>query len=205
MLNLAKFFGDLSIFEIFVSVIAILTGGYTAYKNFLERTKISLYPADAVRLIVSSDSSVSKFHLICNLVNKSTKTGTLHRLEVKVCDPRNWTYNYVWKLFYKYSPTGIQIEKETDPYPISVAPKDSKVIFVEFKAIEILQSYSWQEGTYEFKVIGWINRKNRKGPHNLKSNFHIYITSEILNKLRKHYTKDTAVPVPIAEWTPCGC
>ena len=91
---LTQFFGDLSPFQIFVSLVALLTGIYTFYKSFLERAKISMYPGDAVRFIVSKDGPFSNFHLMCNLINKSTKVGTVHRLEVRV-----WASEYHLRLY----------------------------------------------------------------------------------------------------------
>ena len=91
---LAQFFGDLSPLQIIVCVIAILTGSYTVYKSFLQKAKVSLYPWDAFRIAVSPDGSTSNFHLMCNLINESTKVSTMHRLEVQVLDPQNGKYAF---------------------------------------------------------------------------------------------------------------
>ena len=198
---LAQFFGDLSPFQIFVSLVALLTGIYTFYKSFLERAKISMYPGDAVRFIVSTNPPFSNFHLMCNLINKSTKVGTVHRLEVRVLGPQNTTYDYIWNLFYKYLPGGQVVQRESDPYPVAVPQKDSKLLLVGFQA-EAKQSYKWSEGKYKFKVVGWVNRKHRLQPSNLESIFHIQITEDIIRKASEATppTGPVFITVPIIEW-----
>lgn len=197
---LARFFGDLSPFQIFVSAVALLTGIYTLYKSFLEKPKISLYPGDAVRIVVYPDGRASAFHLMCNLVNKTIKVGTVHRLEVRVLGPQRTTCNYIWGLFYKYLPGGQEVQKESDPYPVAVPQKDSKLLFVEFQA-EANQSCKWPEGKYGFKVVGWVNRKHRLQSSNLKSTFQIQITEDIIRQLSKpDPTRPIFITVPVIEW-----
>jgi hypothetical protein len=198
---LAQFFGNLSPFQIIVSVVALLTAGYTCYKSWIEKAKISMYPGDAVRVVNSADGSFSNFHLMCNLINKTTKVGTVHRLEVRVSGPQNITCNFVWNLFYKYLPGGQTVEKETDPYPVAVPQKDSKLVLVAFQA-EANQTRKWPEGRYEFKVIGWVNRKDRLQPSNLESTFHIQITEENIRQLSQPNptTGPFFITVPVIEW-----
>ena len=198
---LAQFFGDLSPFQIFVSLVALLTGIYTFYKSFLERAKISMYPGDAVRLVVTPDGRASNLHLMCNLVNKGNKVGIVHRLEVQVLGPQNTTYNFIWNLFYKYLPGGQVVQKESDPYPVAVPQKDSKLLLVGFQS-EAKESYKWSEGKYKFKVIGWVNRKHRLQASNLKSIFHIQITEDIIRQASEPTppTSPVFITVPIIEW-----
>jgi hypothetical protein len=186
--------------QFFVNLFAILTGGYTLYTIF-QKPKISLYPGDAVRIVVYPDGRASAFHLMCNLVNKTIKVGTVHRLEVRVLGPQSTTCNYIWGLFYKYLPGGQEVQKESDPYPVAVPQKDSKLLFVEFQA-EANQSCEWPEGKYEFKVIGWVNCKDRLQPSNLKSKiFHIHITEDIIRQLSKpDSTRPIFITVPVIEW-----
>jgi len=100
---IAQFFGELSPFQIIVSCVAFLTGIYTLYKSFLEKGRILVYPGDAIRIVVSPDGNVSKFHLMCNLINKGAKVGTVHRLEVKITNPQNSDNSFIWSLFYRYT------------------------------------------------------------------------------------------------------
>jgi len=199
-MSLVQFFGDLSPFQIFVSAVALLTGIYTFYKSFLERAKISMYPGDAIRIVVSPDGCASDFHLMCNLVNKSTKVGIVHRLEVRVLGPQNITCDFIWNLFYKYLPGGERVEKESDIYPVAVPQKDSKFLLVGFQA-ESNQSCKWPEGRYEFKVIGWVNKKDRLQSSNLESIFHIQITEHVIRHLSEPKpTGPVYITVPVIEW-----
>ena len=201
---LAQFFGDLSTFQIIVSALAAFAAFLslpTFYKTFIERVKLSLYPGDAVRIVLSPDGDTSAFHLMCNLINKTTKAGTVHRLEVRVSDPQKATRNFVWYLFYKYSPGGQGVEKEIDPYPVAVSPKDSKLIFVGFQADLAEQKCTWPEGEYKFEVIGWVNRKHRRKSSNLKSIFHTQITEEVIRQLGKPNPNNPIyITVPVIEW-----
>jgi hypothetical protein len=137
---------------------------------------------------------------MCNLVNKSTKVGTVHRLEARVTNPQNSTHEFTWNLFYKYLPGGEEVQKETDIYPVAVPQKDSKLLFVGFQG-EAEKIKEWQEGKHEVKVIGWVNRQDRLKSSNLKSIFHISITKEIIEKLSKpNLTRPMYITAPILEW-----
>lgn len=81
---MSQFFGTLSPFDVIVAFVAIVTGVYTFCKSFFESPKISLYPADTIGLVISPNGLISAFHLACNLVNSSAKTGTLHHLEIYI-------------------------------------------------------------------------------------------------------------------------
>jgi len=185
----------------FIGLVALIVGFKDQILDLVRRQRFEIYPGDAVRLVVSSDGSFAGFHLMCNLVNKTTKAGTLHRLEVRVSGPQNIAFNFVWNLVYAYSPGGQEVYKETDPYPVSVPPKDSKLILGGFQ-IDPKQEYNWLEGEYEFKVLGWVNSKNHLEPNNLDSMFHIRMTKDDIRQLsppnppgRPIYTT-----VPVVEW-----
>lgn len=185
----------------FVGLVALIVGFKDQILDLVRRQRFEIYPGDAVRLVISSDGSFAGFHLMCNLVNKTTKAGTLHRLEVRVSGSQNIAFNFVWNLVYAYSPGGQEVYKETDPYPVSVPPKDSKLILGGFQ-IDPKQECKWLEGEYEFKVLGWVNSKNHLEPNNLESVFHIRMTKDDIRQLsppnppgRPIYTT-----VPVVEW-----
>jgi len=197
---LDQFFGQLSPFQIIVSAVALITGAYTFYKSFLERSKIFLYLGDAVRIVLDPDGSASKLNLLCNLINKSTKVGTVHRLEVQVTDQQGVTIRFIWNLFYKYLAGGQEVLKESDIYPISIFQKDSKLLFVGFQA-EYDNSITWSEGRYKIQVHGWVNRHDRHQSCNLESVYHIEITKNIVDQLSKPVTKQPIwFTIPILEW-----
>jgi hypothetical protein len=185
----------------FIGLVALLVGFRDQILDLIRRQKFEIYPGDAVRFVKSADGSFAGFHLMCNLINKTTKVGTVHRLEVRVLGPQNTTCNFVWNLFYKYSPGGQGVEKEIDPYPVAVPQKDSKLIFVAFQA-EANQNCKFPQGRYEFKVIGWVNSKDRRQPSNLESIFSIQITEENIHQLSQPNppTGPVYITIPVIEW-----
>jgi hypothetical protein len=184
-----------------VNIVAILTAIYTFYKSWIEKAKLSVYAGDAVRIVKSPDGSVSNLHLMCNLVNKTSKVGTVHRIEIQVSGPNNSRSSFVWNLIYKYLPGGQSVEKEIDPYPVAVPQRDSKLIFVGFQT-EPNQNCKWSEGMYELKLVGWVNRKDRLQRSNLESVIHIQITADIIRQLSQPNPSNIPVfiTVPVIEW-----
>ncbi|MGD0663305.1 MAG: hypothetical protein ABSD38_35115 [Syntrophorhabdales bacterium] len=196
---LAQFFGNLSPFQIIVSAVALLTGAYTFYKSFLERAKISMYPGDAVRIVKPANQNDLYFHLMCNLVNGSTKVGTVHRLEVEVTGPQKTFCAFTWYQFYKYQEGAQSVGKDSDIYPVSVPKMDSKLLLVAFHA-DSKPGFEWREGEYEFKVLGWVNKEDRQEVSNLKSSvFRIQITPGKLKELSSAAV-NSFVTVPVVEW-----
>jgi len=180
----------------------------------LERIKIFVYPSDFVGLVIQQGTElVPKFNLMCNFVNKSAKLGAIHRIEANVVTPENTTLHFVWKLFYQYLPGGEVMTKQTDPYPITVSSKGSILLGIQFEGPELNQKYSWSEGRYKFELVGWVNRKHRGQRINLKTKFHIKISSVKANQLLHWATADdkewkelkdphnaVAVRIPVEEW-----
>jgi hypothetical protein len=201
----SEFVGDLSPFEIIVAAIALLTGAYTFYKSFIERARLALYPGDQIGLVASPGQACHKFHLRCNLVNRSTKMATVHRLEGRIRDPRGNECTYIWHQFFEYVPGGHAVQKSADPHPISVPPKNSQPQFIEFKTEASNPNFQWQEGKYAFRIEGWVNCKSRKRRANLCSRFHIRV-DELLSMILggTKADQDSVVPVPISEWTGTG-
>lgn len=165
------------------SLLGFVGAGYAVYETFLERAKVDLYPADSISFVVSRQGYISKFHLGCSFANKTSKPGTVHLLEVEVINPKNEVRRFRWKLFYEYQPETGQILKKSDPYPITVMPKSSQMLSIEFEATNSIPSEEWILGHYELNVIGWVNKKGRASKSNLTSRFHINITEEIHEKL----------------------
>ena len=201
-MSASEFFGNLSPFEIIVSIVALATGAYTFYKSFVERAKLKLYPGDQVGLVASSGEPCHKFHLRCNLVNGSTKMATVHRMESRIRDPHGKETTYIWHQFFEYVFGGHAVQKSTDSHPISVPPKNSQLEFIEFKAEASNPKFPWPEGTYRFHIEGWVNRKNRKRQPNLYSCFHVRV-DEMLSMILGGTNADQnrVFSIPIREWT----
>ena len=197
---LSQFFGDLSPFQILISAFALGTGFITLYKSYWEKARVKAYPTDRVGFVISKNGGTTNFQLGINLVNTAVKTGTVHRLEMYVTPPKGEPNIFGWNLFYEYSPGGYAVQKKTDPYPLAVAGKNSCLTFVEF---EIIPRHipAWPAGRYEFKIIGWVNRKGRNEKSNLASIFHVDLQREIALQLESERPNTpTLVYVPVVEW-----
>jgi len=194
------FFGDLSPFQVIVSCIALLTGAHALY-TLLAKPRLKIFLTDSIGLVVPPHGVTNKFHLGCNLVNPTAKVGALHRLEAEVYDPQGCGLIFHWNLFFEYKHGGNVVQKTTDPYPLAVSPRSNLLQFVEFKAAEGVKIDSWPEGRYEFRLLGWANRPNRKSSPNVKAIFHIeidQILSMCLGDVESN--QNQIIRVPIVEW-----
>lgn len=140
-----------SAFEIIVGILGTIGGLYTLW-GLLRPLKLDLYPADTLSLIASNTGFVSKFHLRCNLVNKTTKMGIVHLLEAEVRLPTKEIERFRWRQLFKYQVSGngqTQLLPDTELYPIEVKPKDSHLVFIEFQAIRSIEKTKWIPGYYD--------------------------------------------------------
>ncbi len=205
------FFGELSPFEIIVSVIAIFTGVYTFFWPFIEKPKLKIFTGDRMNLVISNSSktltenifAITKFHIGCNLVNPTNKVAVLHHLEAEVVNNQGVSFVYTWNIFFQYFTENGTYQKANDVHPISVNPHSNTMVFIEFKAIYPENSFqSWSE-RYAIQLKGWVNLENRKEKPNLISPvFHIDLASQNTNnwQLGKPGTPNV-YPVKVEEWT----
>ena len=195
------FFGELSPFQVIVSVVAFLAAAHTFYPH-LAKPKLKMFLADSIGMVVPPQDVANRFHIGCNFINPSPKVSALHRLEATVVDPRNQTRQFQWNLFFEYAPGGAQVRKTTDPFPIAVVPRSSVLQFIEFKIAEGEKIDSWPEGCYEFNILGWANRRDRKSSPNITATFHIEIDEMLSMCLQGTEQSDNIVMrVPIVEWS----
>ncbi|MBU0516857.1 MAG: hypothetical protein KJ621_19050 [Proteobacteria bacterium] len=198
-----QFFGTLSTFQIIVAAVALLTGIYTFYKHFLEKARFAIYSGDRMTLVISQGGGCRKFQLGANLVNKAVKTGTLHRLEADVTPPGNTANRYQWRIFVKHKSGTLDREPEADVYPVSLAGKSSKQVFIEFELVDPQVIPDWPPGRYSVKLLGWVNKINRKKRTNLKSEFHFTVSDDLAQYIDKTEPPGPRYkPVDLEEWAP---
>jgi len=199
---LSHFFGEKSLFDLIVATIAILTGSYTLYKNFIERAKLKAFPADKLELVISIGGGCRKMHLRVNLVNHGAKTGTLHRLEAEIANPQGKRHRFHWILFFEYLPGAVGVRPNCAPYPLSIAAKNSELLMAEFET-DVKPPPSWPQGRYSVELIGWVNRRDRRQRPNLKQTFHFDLTQGLSEQLTEHRPTEQAefIEVPILEWS----
>ncbi len=128
-----QIFGNESVFQIIVAIVAFATALYTFYKSFVERAKLSLYPGDRLGLIISAGGGCWKFHLRTSLVNHAVKTGTLHRLEAEIKTPKGNTHLYLWDIFFEYISGTLNVQPAGDATPVSIPGKTSQPLYVQFR------------------------------------------------------------------------
>lgn len=181
-------------------IIGIFSGVFVLGEK-IQRAKVELYTADSIGFVLSSHGYVSKLHLRCNFVNKTSKLGAVHRLEIEVRSPDNKIFRFPWKLFYEYQSGADSVQKQTDPYPVAVMPRNSQTLFIEFESLNSIQSSELRPGHYELKVIGWVNKKNRSSDFNLESSFQIEISDDVYGILNQTYPGPKVYFVPVKEWS----
>jgi len=185
----------------FGSFVGLLNGAYTLYM-LLARAKIRLFLADSIGIVHPPREVADRFHLACNFVNARGKVGAVHRLEATVLDPEKNTRRFEWNLFYEYGQRGQELLKTTDPFPIAVLPRSNAFYFIEFKLTKGEQIKYWPQGLYEFNILGWANRRDRKRRPNITATFHIEISN--LDRMGLHGTgqdKPIVFRFPIVEWS----
>lgn len=202
-MSLLQFFGNKSLFDVIIAAVALLTGLYTLYKNFMERAKLSAYPGDRLGLVISIGGGCQKMHLRANLVNHAVKTGTLHRLEAEVTDPQGTKQRYHWRLFFEYLPGAQAVQPKSAPHPLSIAGKTSQLLMAEFETTIATPTLTWPPGRYSVELIGWVNRENRNQRANLRQTFHFDLTQALSQQITQQRPTQQAqvVEVPISEWS----
>jgi hypothetical protein len=185
-----------------ISAVALLVSAFTFYMTFLRRLKLHIYPGDAVRIVIAADNQPDSLNFMCTIVNDSPRTGTLHRLEIRIDGPDNSHWDFVWGLFYKYQTGGQSVEKESDIYPVAIPKMDSKLLFVGFQSTLMDSRPDWRPGLYRFVVTGWANKESNRKPSNMKSTFHISITEDLHRQLNPASFPENPVyvTVPVMEW-----
>ena len=185
----------------FGSFVGLLNGAYTLYM-LLARAKIKLLLADSITIVHQPKEVADRFHIACNFVNPRGRVGTVHRLEATVLDPEKRMHRFEWNLLYAYGQRGEQVPKTTEPFPIAVLPRNNAFYFIEFKLMRGDKIDSWPRGLYEFKILGWADRSDRKGEPNITATFHIEIgLSDSLGLQRTGQDKDIPFRFPIVEWS----
>ncbi|SRR6266571_1746611 len=78
--------------QVAIAVIALAS----FYKNFLERPRLRLLPADTFRLVLGAGNGVTAAHLMCTFVNSGARSGVLQHLEAEITPPGRTPDRFVW-------------------------------------------------------------------------------------------------------------
>jgi hypothetical protein len=124
------------------------------------------------------------FNLNCHLMNKSGQPARVRRLEAYVTPPRSLNLQFMWNVFYEYSPDGRLMIKTAEAQTIELDAGDSKLIGVQFMGLRLDRQLLWPEGAYEFDLLGWVNREPRDRDVDLKTSFRVKISRHESDFLR---------------------
>jgi hypothetical protein len=206
-----ELFGDVNLLQLgafvapilqFGSLVGLVNGIYTAWMA-LARPKIRLFIGDSINIVFPPHpQTAERFQVGCNFINSRGKVGALHHLEAIVVNPRKDRRRFEWNGFVEYAVGSRQVQRKADPYPLAVLPRSNTFHFIEFKLVKDEKIESWPQGNYEFRIIGWANKRRRRSRPNVASTFHIEITHA--DSLGMHGTgqdKDIPFRFPIVEWS----
>lgn len=86
------FFGDLSPFQVTVSVLAFLTAAHTLY-TILAKAKLKMFLTDSIGMVVPPHHVAEKFHIGCNLITTDPfpiavvpRSSVLQFIEFKIAE-----------------------------------------------------------------------------------------------------------------------
>lgn len=187
-------------FDGFVSVVALLTGAYTFYKNFIERAKVSIVPGDRMA-IIRGPGGARRIHLRGAFLNDATKMGTLQHLEAKITGPNGTVQRYLWNELVEFVPGTMNVQRAGPPLPIPIPGKDSRPLQTQLELTEPNTPANWTAGRHRVEVLGWVNRRNRLRPSNTKSIFHINIPSTLALALPVDQPDYKYEDIRIEEWS----
>lgn len=183
--------------QVAIAVVALAS----FYKNFLERPRLGLLPADTFRLVLGVGDGVTAAHLMCTLVNSGASAGVLQRLEAEITPPGRTPDIFVWDEFFKYREGGDTFEKVADPHPIAVAARQSAVLFVQFRPEDRKNRFDWPAGRYHVAVKGWVNSASRKERPHFSVAFHFLVLEmEAVDFRNKFHHQPTVKAFPVVEW-----
>lgn len=183
--------------QVAIAVVALAS----FYKNFLERPRLGLLPADTFRLVLGTGDGVTAAHLMCTLVNSGANPGVLQRLEAEITPPGRTPDIFVWDQFFRYREGGHSFEKVADPHPIAVGARQSSVLFVQFRPEDGKHRFDWPGGRYGVAVTGWVNSASRKQRPHLKACFHFFVPEmEAVDFRSKFHHEPTVKAFPVMEW-----
>jgi len=178
-------------------VIAVITAWYTFYKNFLEGANVSVAPGGWVGLVVNRDPP-RRFHIRGALLNDAVKLGTLQHLKAEVKAPDGSVQRYVWNQPFKFMQGSNQVQPAGLPVPIPVPGKSSKPLLVQLQLVAPDMVSNWAQGRHRFKILGWVNCKNRESGPNVTCVFHVNIGAPVASDPSQDYA---FLDFPVEEWS----
>jgi hypothetical protein len=106
----------------------------------------------------------------CRIANTARQPLQLNRLELAVSHDDEPTYEMAWHLLY--STAGLEHLKDPREERIVVAGRSTWERGVQFRDTRADVPNLWRPGSYEFELLGWMNRRPADGVANVRTRFH---------------------------------
>lgn len=199
------FFGQASVFEILVKILALIGGLFAIYnvlRSWLWPARIDLKLADTVELVLKSNGDISAFHLACSFENSGAKIGTIQRIDAAVNNPQGEKCYFRWAFFIDYLPGGTQRGKGKDRHAIAVRPKDNEFVSIQFdKMQDRCEGFTWVEGQYEFEILIWVNAKSPLEDPQTRRRFRAEVTKKLALQVGQPRQEPVFWAIDIVEWS----
>ena len=154
-----SFFGDLSWFQIIVSAVALFTGLWTfavvPLRQMMKKHPLRVFSADTLGLVLAPAASLPSLLVRLTVVNSAERIVTLSKLHGYLQASNGERFPILWKRLLRYS--GTSREVESDVYPVTVGPKGSVPLFVEFSFTPIEQPFHGLTGEFQMFLDGVID------------------------------------------------
>ena len=121
--------------------------------------------------------------MTCRLSNDATQQVALKRLEIAVTRAGEPVYHLVWHLLYNAS--GGEHIRVTRDERIAIAGGSEWEHGVQFCESQAGVSNIWPAGTYEFQLLGWVDRRPGLDLPNLKTKFRAEVDAFIEREMTR--------------------
>jgi len=151
-----EWFGETSVFDVFIAAVALSTGVYTVYKSLIERARLSVFTGEAVTLVspmIDTDDPI-RLWISGVVINAAAKVGVVEKMRVRLEAPDGIALTGRVTRF---------VDDPDDPpvlsaaRPLSVPPHGSTPFHVEasFQYPEGLPTL-WNNGEYVAHIEAWV-------------------------------------------------
>jgi hypothetical protein len=133
---------------------------------------VRVFPRNFLGIVVQQGNLEAPwFNLDCAVVNEGPKVGRVRRLEAQVTPAGKRPLLFAWNVFYEFLPGGRVMEVSAAAEPMELAPGISRFVGVQFKGPRLEWPLQWPAGTYDFDILGWVNRNPREHDADLRTRF----------------------------------
>jgi len=151
------FFGDLSPFQIIISVLTIVNAIAVAWggKVFAKRHVLILPQKLA---LITDGKAPTCCQVILTVINNRSHVCSVEKIDGLITDDKNNQAPVIWSRFYKQVEDGVQDDGAAAPF--SVPPNSGRTILLELK-VEQSTPFPWETGRYDFSISCHLHAKRK--------------------------------------------